>query len=150
MSAKAAPVPRPLQILVAEDDPNDVLLLKRALAKAGIATSLYFVSSGQEVISYFQGEPPFEDRGSYPFPDILLLDIKMPGTSGLEVLEWFASQPKLDKLRIVVFSSCIAPEDLRHAKKLGAHACITKPLGPLDLMSVFRDLTTLPGSETTR
>src|SRR5579864_5957616 len=109
MSAKAA-VDRPaLVILVAEDDPNDVLLLKRAFARVGMAARLFFVSNGQEAISYLQGQAPFDNRVDYPYPNMLLLDFNMPGVNGLEVLEWLASQPERASLIVVVFSSCMAP-----------------------------------------
>ena len=140
MSAKAA-VGQPLvNILIAEDDANDVLLLKRAFSKARIPAALFFVANGQEAITYLQGHPPYADRRCHPFPDLLLVDLNMPGISGLEVLQWVASKPELAKLRVAVFSSCIAPEASRQAVQLGAQCCITKPLDPLELVPVFTDL----------
>lgn len=141
MSAKAA-VERPGPvILVAEDDPNDVLLLKRAFSKARTKASLFFVSNGQDAISYLQGEPPFDSRINHPFPNILLLDLNMPGVSGLEVMEWLAARPERASLAVVVFSSYMAPGDQLQAAMLGAHSCITKPLDPSALEPVFSQLS---------
>ena len=141
MSAKAA-VQRPaVVILVAEDDANDVLLLRRAFSKADIPASLFFVSNGQEAISYLQGEPPFNNRADYPFPSVLLLDLNMPAVSGLEVLEWLASRPERAGLVVVMFSSCMAPADCRQAVMLGAYACITKPLDPGALLPMLAELS---------
>lgn len=140
MSARAVLDQQMVNILVAEDEPNDVLLLRRAFAKARIPAALSFVANGQEAISYLQGRAPFHDRMAYPFPDLLLLDLNMPGISGLEVLEWLAATPELARLRVAVFSSYVAPEISRQAVQLGAQCCITKPLDPLELVPVFQEL----------
>jgi len=141
MSAKAA-VPRSaLVILVAEDDANDVLLLKRAFARAAVGARLIFVANGQEAISYLQGEPPFENRAEYPYPNVLLLDLNMPGLNGMEVLQWLASRPDRAGLVVVMFSSCMAPADCRQASMLGAHCCMTKPLDPGALMPLLAGLS---------
>jgi CheY-like chemotaxis protein len=147
MSAKAAVDRSRLVVLIAEDDPNDVLLLKRAFAKACIPALLFFVSDGQEAISYLRGEPPFSNRAAHPFPNVLLLDLNMPLVGGLEVLEWLASWPDRTNLRVVVFSSCVAPADSRQASSLGAHSCITKPLAPSDLDPLLRDLPGYPEAD---
>jgi CheY-like chemotaxis protein len=140
MCAKAAANRPAVNILVAEDDLNDVLLLKRAFHKAQVPAGLFFVSNGQEVISYLQGQPPFEDRSIHPFPDLLLLDLVMPGLGGLEVLQWLGTRPELAELPVAVLSSCLPPETGRLAIQLGAQYCVTKPLDPLEWEPVFRDL----------
>ena len=139
MSAKAAADRPSLVILIAEDDSNDVLLLKRAFAKARIPVSLLFVHNGQEAIQYLQGEPPFDNRVSHPFPNVLLLDLNMPLVGGLEVLEWLASRPDRAELCVVVFSSYLGPEESRQASTLGAHSCMTKPLDPCALLPLLRE-----------
>jgi CheY-like chemotaxis protein len=144
MSAKAA-VDRPaLVILVAEDDPNDVLLLRRAFSRAGIVASLFFVPNGQEAISYLRGERTYEDRSKYPVPHMVLLDLNMPAVGGLDVLEWLASRPERAELVVVVFSSCMAPSDCRQAAMLGAHSCMTKPIDPSALLPVLAELSRNP------
>ena len=147
MSAKETSRKPPCHILVAEDDANDVWLLKRAFAKAGLTATVSFVTNGQEVIAYLEGNPPFDNRSAYPLPNLLMLDLKMPGIGGLEVLEWLATKPKLAGLRVVVFSSCAAPEDSRYAVKLGALSCMTKPLDPLYLAHLFHDLPSHSASD---
>ncbi len=137
MSAKAAVDHDALVILIAEDDPNDVLLLKRAFARAGIAASLFFVSNGQEVIHYLEAKPPYDNRAAYPYPSVLLLDVNMPRVNGLELLEWLAARPDRASLVAVMFSSCLAPGDCRQAAMLGAHCCITKPLDPNCLLPLL-------------
>ena len=77
-----------LNILVAEDDPNDLLLLNLALAKASLDIPVLLARDGEEVVSYLEGKPPFDDRHKFPRPDMLLLDLKMPRLDGFAVLEW--------------------------------------------------------------
>ena len=141
MSAKAVSNSPPSVILVAEDDPNDVLLLKRAFARARLGASLHFVGSGQEAICYLQGQPPFDNRAEHPVPNILLLDLNMPGLNGLEVLQWLASRPERASLVVVVFSSYLAPSIRLEAAMLGAYSCFTKPLDPSVLLPVLANLS---------
>ncbi len=114
-------------ILVAEDLEEDVALLKRAFTKAGIKVPLHFVRNGHEAISYLGGEQPFTDRRKYPLPALLLLDLKMPISGGFDVLEWLCSQPGLDRLPVVVFTSSDAAEDINRAYDLGANSYLVKP-----------------------
>jgi CheY-like chemotaxis protein len=141
MSAKTGGGHKSLVILIAEDDPNDVLLLKWTFAHTHIQATLRFVANGLEVISYLQGEPPFDNRDAYPIPKLLLLDRHMPCAGGFEVLEWLAKAPQANNLRVVLFSSFLAPEDSRHATGLGAHCCLTKPLKAADLVPMMQDLS---------
>ena len=145
MSAKAVNESPQSIILIAEDDPNDVLLLKHAFAKARLGASLHFVSNGQEAISYLQGQPPFDNRADYPLPNVLLLDLNMPGLSGLDVLQWLASQPERASLVVVVFSSCLPPAVRLEASMLGAHFCLTKPLDPSALLPILANLSIYSG-----
>ena len=65
-------------ILLAEDNQDDVLLVRRAFERAGLRRQVRAVSNGLEAIAYLNGDTPFGDRDKYPFPDLVLLDIKMP------------------------------------------------------------------------
>lgn len=140
MSAKADPCITPVNILVAEDDAGDVLLLSRAFKKAGISASLFFVSDGQEAIDFLLGKETYADRSIYPVPALLVVDLNMPGMGGMEVLEWLITRPELGGVRVVIFSSVIAPEVSEAATKLGAYRCIAKPTDPLAWMPLCREL----------
>src|SRR5690242_15575744 len=83
-------------ILVADDDPDDTFLLRRAFSKAGVKAGLHFVTDGDEAIRYLQSE----DQQKNPTPDLLLLDLKMPRVDGFSVLEWVRSQPGLKRLLV--------------------------------------------------
>ncbi|MDB6125464.1 MAG: two-component response regulator [Pedosphaera sp.] len=73
-------------ILIAEDDPNDVLLLQLALKKNGMEGSVQIVGDGQEAINYLRGEPPYNDRQKYPFPRLIYTDLKMRRRDGFDML----------------------------------------------------------------
>ena len=101
-----------MDILVAEDQPGDVFLLKRAFLRAGITAPLHFVRDGQEAIDYLRGTESFRDRTAYPFPCLMLLDLKMPRINGFEVLDWVRQQPALKRLPIIVLTSSNISEDV--------------------------------------
>ena len=114
-------------ILLAEDDPNDVLLLRRAFRSAGLPEPGQVVSDGDEVIAYLTGQDGYADRERYPFPALLLLDLKMPRRSGFEVLEWLRDQPVLSRLPVVVLTSSSQSSDIQRAYDLRANSYLVKP-----------------------
>src|SRR5438445_8502073 len=116
-----------LGILLAEDDENDVLLLKRAFAAAEIRNPLFVARDGQEVIDYLAGAGNFANRTEYPIPSLVLLDLKMPKRSGMDVLQWLRAQPVLRCLPVVIFSSSPHRHDIERAYRLGANAFVVKP-----------------------
>ena len=131
---------RALTILVAEDDPNDALLLKLAFGQAGVNAWPHFVGDGKEAIDYLRGEPPFNDRVRHPWPDLLLLDLKMPRTTGFEVLEWLRRRPDLEPLSVLVLSGSRWQDDIDRAYALGANFYCTKPLDFKQLVSLAESL----------
>ena len=116
-----------LGILLAEDDENDVLLLKRAFETAEIQNPIFVTRDGQEAMDYLAGVGNFSNRTEYPFPALVLLDLKMPRRSGLEVLQWLRAQPILHCLPVVIFSSSPHEHDIERAYRLGANAFVVKP-----------------------
>jgi len=117
-------------VLVVEDDSNDVLLLQRAFRKGGLTHVLQVVHDGEEAISYLIGEGPYDDRSKYPLPALMLLDLKMPRKSGLEVLDWLRQQTnELKKLPVIVLTSSRLTEDVDRAYGLGANSYMAKPSG---------------------
>lgn len=115
-------------ILLAEDDQNDTLLIKRAFQKAGLGDVLKTVSDGDLAIDYLRGANQYADRGRFPLPFLLLLDLKMPSTDGFEVLQWIRSQPDLKRLLVVVLTSSNLQADVDRAYDLGANSYLVKPV----------------------
>ena len=116
-----------LGILLAEDDDADVFLLKRAFAHAEIQNPLYVAHDGQEAIDYLAGVGNFANRTEYPLPSLVILDLKMPKCSGMQVLQWLRSQPVLHCLPVIILSSSTHRHDIERAYRLGANAFVAKP-----------------------
>jgi CheY-like chemotaxis protein len=85
------------------------------------------VIDGQVAIDYLSGNGPYADREKHPLPCLVLLDLKMPKVSGLEVLDWIRQQPNLKKRVVVLFSASALPADLDRAYELGVNSYIEKP-----------------------
>lgn len=115
-------------ILLVEDDPDDAWLIRRAFERAAAGNPLRRVGTGSEAIGYLQGDPPFGDRTEYPLPALVLLDIKMPGADGFEVLKWIRHQPQFARLCVIMLTSSDEIRDVNLAYKLGANSFLVKPL----------------------
>lgn len=115
-------------ILLVEDDPDDVFFLKDAFARAGLGAALRVARDGEEAVAYLRGDSVHADRALHPLPSLVLLDLKLPRKSGLEVLAWCRQQPGLKRIPIVVLTSSLSGEDIAQAYDLGASAYLVKPL----------------------
>ncbi len=118
---------RNLTILVAEDDENDLLLLKRAFLKNGITNPTHLSPDGADACAYLKGEGVYSDREKYPFPSIIITDLKMPKFSGFEILEWLKNHPNCHVIPVIVLSASRQEEDVKKAYQLGANAFLNKP-----------------------
>jgi CheY-like chemotaxis protein len=114
-------------ILVVEDERNDVFLLEYAFHAAGITHPLQVVEDGQEAVDYLAGAGKFADRVKYPLPCLVLLDIKLPRKSGLDVLRWIQKQPHFHMLLVIALSSSRDKNDVDEAYQLGARSYLVKP-----------------------
>mgnify|MGYP000613311326 FL=1 len=122
MSARAG---EPVEILMAEDNPGDVTLTRKALEEGKLANNLHVVNDGVEAIAYLNGEGEYADR---PRPDLILLDLNMPRKDGREVLEDIKSDDDLKRIPVVVLTSSEAEEDVAKSYELHANAYLTKPI----------------------
>ena len=127
-------------ILLAEDDPNDVLLIQRAFQRSLVANPMQVVRDGEEVLAYLKGEDPYSDRERHPLPVLMLMDLKMPRKTGLEVLEWVRQQPGLKRLPIIVLTSSNQSPDINRAYELGANSYLVKPAGFDSLLELVKNL----------
>src|SRR5438105_2892954 len=127
-------------VLLAEDDPDDVLLTQIAFEKARLANPLQVVRDGEEAISYLQGEGPYADRRHYPSPIMLLLDLKMPKINGFQVLEWLRNQPSLGHLPVAIMTSSDHDPDISRAYALGADSYLIKPPDAEALLALVQRL----------
>ena len=127
-------------ILIAEDDENDVFLIKRAFHQAQFDNPLEVVPSGEEAIAYLKGDPPFADREKSPIPALVLLDLKMPRKNGFEVLAWLRQHPEFNALPVVVLTSSQESADINRAYALGASSYLVKPANFLSLVDMINRL----------
>lgn len=114
-------------ILLAEDDTNDAFFLTRAFREAKIDSLVRVTRDGQEALDYLAGLGGFADRKEFPLPCLVILDLKMPRKTGLDVLAWLRKQPVLKSVPAIVFSSSDHRYDVERAYQWGANAFIVKP-----------------------
>ena len=114
-----------ISVLLVEDDPGDVLLIREAFEDHKVGNMLSVVSDGVEAIQYVRGEGEYADAAR---PDLILLDLNLPRKSGSEVLAEIKGDPGLATIPVVVLTTSEAEEDMLRAYKLHANAYITKPV----------------------
>ena len=113
-------------ILQVEDDPNDVFFLQKAMKKVGVANPIQVAKDGQQAIDYLQGAGRFADREKFPFPCLVLLDLKLPYVMGLDVLKWIRQRSGLE-LVVVLLTASGEDADIAAAYRLGANGFLVKP-----------------------
>ncbi|HEU4326317.1 MAG TPA: response regulator [Roseiflexaceae bacterium] len=124
-------------VLLVEDNQNDVLLLQRAMRRAQWTNPVQVVEHGDAAIAYLAGDAPYDNRARYPLPGLVLLDLKLPRRSGLEVLAWLRAQPALRCLPVVVLTSSKEHRDVSQAYQLGVNSYLVKPGAPQDLQALI-------------
>ena len=114
-------------ILLVEDNAEDAFLLRRALRLEKVECGLQVAEDGQEAIEYLGGSGKYADRATYPFPHLVLLDLKLPYVHGFEVLAWVATQPACKDLKIIILTSSGEDRDRDKASQFGIKSYFTKP-----------------------
>jgi len=113
-------------LLMAEDSEDDVILMQRAMRRVGVQAQAYFVADGEEALAYLCGEGRFSDRQQFPFPNLVVLDIKMPRMGGLEVLAKVRQDQRLRGLTVLILSASDDPKDLDAAYDLNVNGYMRK------------------------
>ena len=133
------PEREPVELLLAEDNPGDVKLTRKALEKGRLANNLHVVNDGIETMQFLRGEGEYEGR---PRPDLVLLDLNMPRKDGRDVLEEIKESDDLKRIPVVVLTSSEAEEDVIRSYDLHANAYLTKPVdfdGFIDVVSTLEE-----------
>lgn len=120
-------------ILAVEDNDDDQFLLREAWKKAGVPEGLTIVGDGEQACDYLAGAGRFADRGACPLPALVLLDIKLPGKSGLEVLAWLRAREDCVTLPVIMLTASTWPEEVVEAYRLGANSFVVKPSSAQEL-----------------
>ncbi|HKQ40468.1 MAG TPA: response regulator [Verrucomicrobiae bacterium] len=115
-------------ILLAEDNEDHIHFIKRSFMHARFLNPIQVTRDGFETIAYLNGDGKFSDRAQYPFPALLLLDLKMLNKDGFEVMEWIRGQNTLPKLQIIALTNSDRIFDVKRAYALGAAGFLTKPM----------------------
>jgi CheY-like chemotaxis protein len=130
-------------VLLVEDDATDAALVRRAVKKLSFNARVVHVNDAETAVSYLEGQSPYEDRGEYPVPSVILLDIKLPGHSGFELIEWLRQQPKpLSRIAVVMLTSSGHQVDVDRAYEVGANSYLRKPdkhSELIELLASFND-----------
>jgi CheY-like chemotaxis protein len=113
-------------VLVVEDNGDDADLLRVAAEKAPEAVSFHVVTDGEQALAYLRGEGQYADRHAHPFPDLVLLDISLPGMNGIEVLSWIRQHSEFGRLKVFVWTDSGDPGTLDRALKAGANRFVPK------------------------
>jgi len=127
-------------ILIAEDNPDDYLLVELACRRADIDGPLVRVSDGSEARDYLKGEGGFRDRSRYPLPTLVLADLKMPRMNGLELLDWLRAQPGLKRIPFIILSASGHLSDINTAYDLFANSYLVKPMTLDELTELLKEV----------
>lgn len=131
---------REFPVLLVEDNEDDILFVRRAFRRAKLSNPLPVVEDGDAAVAYLSGEGDYSDRTRHPLPTLVLLDIKLPRRSGLEVLEWLRAQPGLRRIPVVVLTSSKESSDVDRAFDLGASGYLVKPVNFDGLLEMVRTI----------
>ena len=132
--------PRPITILMADDDADDRMMAKEALEECRLANDLRFVEDGEELMDYLQRRGRYADPASSPRPGLILLDLNMPRKDGREALREIKADPALNCIRVVILTTSKAEEDIYRTYNLSAASYIAKPVTFEGLVDLIRTL----------
>jgi CheY-like chemotaxis protein len=127
-------------ILLVEDNEDDVFMMNRAFKKAHITNPVQLVVDGQSAINYLSGEGIYQDRQQFPFPSLVLLDLKLPIKTGHEVLQWIRERPEFNSLLVVVLTTSAENIDVENAYRHGANSYLVKPPSAEALLEMVKAL----------
>ena len=130
-----------VEILMADDDPDDRLLAERALHEYRLKNGIRFVEDGEELMDYLYRRGKYSAPGAAPTPGLILLDLNMPRKDGREALAEIKRDPVLHKIPVVVLTTSKAEEDIVRAYDLGVNSYITKPVSFQGLAEVMKTLS---------
>ena len=116
---------KPVEVLLVEDDPGDVILTQEGLRASKLHINLHVVDNGEKALAFLHRTPPYEDA---PRPGLIILDLNLPRVNGMEVLREIKSNDELQTIPTVILTTSRAEEDVVRSYKLGANCYVSKPL----------------------
>lgn len=133
-------VGKPLSILLVEDNPDHAELVTRNLESAQVANRIIHVEDGAAALDYLFGRGSYEDCTTFPRPDLVLLDLRLPKIDGLEVLKVVKNDPGLRSIPVVILTTSEAERDMAMAYEYHANSYVTKPVDFALFNQLLRDL----------
>ncbi len=130
----------PITVLIADDDPEDRMLIEDAFEESRLVNILQFVEDGEELLDYLYRRNGYSDPSVSPRPGLILLDLNMPRKDGREALKEIKSDPHLRQIPIVVMTTSKAEEDIFRTYDLGVNSFVTKPVTFEGLVEVVKML----------
>ena len=127
-------------ILMADDDAEDVLLVRDALQTIGGPFELRFVRDGEELFDYLRHRGEYEEGRDVPRPDLILLDLKMPRKDGRETIRELKNDPKLRRIPVIALSTSTAGDDVEASYDIGVNSYVTKPATFRELVDLLKSL----------
>ncbi len=132
--------PKPVYILLVEDNHMDEVLTLDAFREVKLKNTIYVVRSGEEALAYLLGEGDYADRILFPLPDLILLDIKLPGISGYDVLAKVKTMPVIKRIPAIILTSSKEEGDLIMSYDRGANSYLVKPINYEGFLEVVHSL----------
>ncbi|PWH13439.1 MAG: two-component system response regulator [Anaerolineae bacterium] len=130
----------PIHILLVEDNPDHAEMLQRLFRSYLVKNILCHVEDGEQALAYLNREGKYADEQRYPYPDLILLDLRLPKVDGFQVLEQIKSSSKHRHLVVVILTSSQEECDIQRAYQNYANSYLVKPLNPQELMDALRYL----------
>ena len=127
-------------VLIVEDDASDAKLLLRGFKKAKVLNPIVHLSNGDEALQYLAGAGRYGDRNKYPLPAVILLDLTMPGMSGIELMQWMRVQGEIKRIPVVVLTGDSNPNTVDAAYDLGANSYLVKPGNAVEIANMVHDI----------
>lgn len=134
------PKSKTIDILIAEDDEEDRMLIRDALAESRLKNTIQFVEDGEQLLDYLRNEGKYADKNTYSRPGLILLDLNMPRKDGREALTEIKADPALRTIPVVVLTTSKAEEDILRTYNLGVSSFITKPVNFNSLVTIMQTL----------
>jgi CheY-like chemotaxis protein len=123
-------------ILLIEDDPADAALIQRAFQKIGVQNPISHVPHGDTALAYLEGINEYADRIKFPLPILIILDLKLPGMSGLQLLKWIRTKRELRLIPVVVLTGSADTTQVQAAYEAGANSFLLKPADRNEIIRV--------------
>jgi len=139
MSGSTIP-PKPYVILLADDDPDDIEMTRRALTKSNLGLEIHTVGDGEELLDFLNHGGAYALPARSPTPSLILLDLNMPKMDGREVLAKIKSDPNLCQIPVVIMTTSSAQQDIARAYQLGCNSFISKPITLAELVDITKVL----------